>query len=113
MDIGSFICLFRLKHPEYGINLQNDTQEFLRVLLQDINIELNENKRNINYHQIYYNDQLSKKDLSKEYFNYFNKIENSIITKLFYSQIINKFTCECKYNSYSFDKITDILYVYQ
>ena len=58
IDIGSFIYLFRLKHPEFGINLQNDTQEFFRVLLQDINLELNENKRKNNYQQIYYNDHL-------------------------------------------------------
>ena len=48
IDISSFIYLFKLKHPIFG-NLQNDAQEFCRILLEDLSKELNELKEKILY----------------------------------------------------------------
>ena len=49
-----------------------------------------------------------KKNKNFEYNKYFLERENSIITDLFYTQIINIFNCKCGYESYSFQKLLDI-----
>ena len=45
---------------------------------------------------------------SKEYDEYFLSRENSIITDLFYTQLIIIFTCHCGKETYSFQKLIDI-----
>ena len=55
LDISSFIYLFSINHPNIHVYSQNDSQEFLRIFLNDINLELNECNGLINYEEIIYN----------------------------------------------------------
>ena len=41
--------------------MQEDTHEFMTLLLEDINMELNESNNNIEYKQINYSNKKSKK----------------------------------------------------
>ena len=50
----------------------------------------------------------SKEEKSFEYNKFFLNRENSIITDLFYIQMINIFTCKCVLESYCFPKLLDI-----
>ena len=43
-----------------------------------------------------------------KYNNYYKSRENSIITDIYYKQMINIFTCNCGNETYSFQKILDI-----
>ena len=52
--------------------------------------------------------KLSKIEKEKEFHTFFNQREKSIITELFYSQLITTITCPCGYISYTFMKILDI-----
>ena len=49
-----------------------------------------------------------KKDQEKIFSKIFLERENSIISKLFYSEIVNIFRCKCNFESYGFQKILDI-----
>ena len=107
IDISSFIYLFKLKHPIFG-NLQNDAQEFCRILLEDLSKELNEVKEKISYKKLVYNINSSKKDQNDTFHINFCERENSIISNIFYSQIMSIFICECKCETYAFQKIMDL-----
>ena len=87
---------------------QNDSLEFLRLLLADINDELNENKNNYVYEEFDYEKKLSKIDKELEFNTFFNQREKSIIIELLYSQLITTITGPCGYISYSFMEILDI-----
>ena len=43
-----------------------------------------------------------------KYNNYYKSRENSIITDIYYTQMINIFTCNCGKETYSFQKLLDI-----
>ena len=58
--------------------------------------------------ELKYSDDKNKKIMNLEYNNYFNEMENSIISRLFYSQLINTYICECQAMTYRFQKIADI-----
>ena len=45
---------------------------------------------------------------AKEYNEYYLSRENSLVTEIFYIQLINTFTCNCGYETYSFQKLVDI-----
>ena len=47
IDISNFNLIFGLKHDNFGGNKINDSQELLRLLLEDLSHELNEKKMNI------------------------------------------------------------------
>lgn len=97
---------FCSKHKDY-IRGQHDSIEFLRTLLDDISKEININQ-NISAYKELTTEGKSKEEQSKEYHNFFIGRENSIIIDIFYSQIINIFTCKCGFESYSFQKLLDI-----
>ena len=81
--------------------------EFGRVLLEQINKELNISS-NKNYTEIDYND-LKKIDAYEKYKNYMIERENSIVTNTFYFKTINIFNCDnCKKSSYSFQTNLDL-----
>ena len=107
IDISNFIYLFKLKHPIFG-NLQNDAQEFCRILLEDLSNELNEVKEKLLYKELVYNINSSKIDQNNIFHNNFCQRENSIISNIFYSQIISIFICDCKCETYAFQKIMDL-----
>ena len=107
INISDFINLLGIKHKIYEGSMQNDSQEFCRILLEDISRELNEVKGQVLYRLLSNSDQKSKKLRDNDFFKNFSKREKSIITELFYAQIINIFICECKSEIYSFQKILD------
>ena len=103
---SNFKSLFCLKHSDY-MRGQHDSIEFLRTLLDDISKEININQ-NISAYKELKTEGKSKEEQSKEYHNFYISRENSIIVDIFYNQIINIFTCECGFESYSFQKLLDI-----
>lgn len=84
---------------------QQDSIEFIRFILFDISKETN--KSDSNYQEFIYTD-LSKNLLSKNFHENFLNYENSIITDIYYVQLINIFTCSCGKESFSFQKLLDI-----
>ena len=98
--------IFANKHPIFKGPRQQDTQEFCRFLLEDINQELNEIKEKPYYIELSTINK-TKVECNKEYDENFRSRENSIIIECFYSQIINIFICKCGYETYSFQKILD------
>jgi ubiquitin C-terminal hydrolase len=107
IDISNFKNEFGKKHPIYGGYNPNDSQEFCRFFLEDLSSELNEIKTKVLYREYTENDQKSKKEQDEDFDYKFKQREKSIITDIFYSQIITSFTCECKSINYSFQKILD------
>ena len=103
----NFKKIFSSKHSEYKGYSQLDTQEFCRVLLEDMNSELNEIKYRSKYKELI-TDGKTKKQCDKEFDELFRSRENSVIIDTFYAQIINIFKCKCGYETYSFQKIMDI-----
>jgi ubiquitin C-terminal hydrolase len=107
IDITNFKQNFGAKHPQFEGYLQNDSQEFCRILLEDISTELNEVKTKPVYRTLTNTNRKSKKVRDLEFHQNFSEREKSIITELFYAQIITTYTCECKLAIYSFQKILD------
>ena len=107
IGILDFKKLFGNKHKLFSGSLQNDSQEFNRIFLEDISQELNEVKINTIYRLLSNSDSKSKKMRDRDFHENFSKKEKSIITQLFYAQIVNIYTCKCKSAIYSFQKILD------
>ena len=109
IDINDFVHHFKLIHSNFSNNEQQDALEFFRVFSEDISNELNNVKKRFMYQkELKYSDDKNKKLMNLEYNNYFNEMENSIISRLFYSQLINTYICECQALTYRFQKIADI-----
>ena len=108
IDISNFLYVFGREHENFNGLSQQDAQEFIRILLEDINTDLNENKNKFIYKELIYKDKKSKVQCNNDYYLNYNKYENSIITNLFYSQLITINACRCKNVVYSFQKIIDI-----
>ena len=97
---------FAKKHSEFR-RAQHDSQEFCRLLLEEISQELNTVSGIPKYKEL--NDKgKSKLQLFKDYDKLYKDRENSIVVDTFYGQNINIFQCNCGYESYSFDKFLDI-----
>jgi ubiquitin C-terminal hydrolase len=107
IDISNFKNLLSFNHKLFEGYLQNDSQEFCRILLEDISRELNEVKIKSIYRLLSNSDKKSKKLRDEDFHKNFTQREKSIITEIFYAQIVNIFTCECKAEIYSFQKILD------
>ena len=103
-DFRNTFCSKHIQYSNYG---QHDTVELLRTLLDDISKELNTNEIISKYKELK-TENKSKVEQNNEYHEWYLTRENSIIINVFYAQIINTFTCECGYESYSFEKILDI-----
>ena len=107
IDISYFKYIFGKKHPIFNNYLQNDSQEFCRIFLEDLSTELNEAKNKDIYRTLTNSDNKTKIFKDNEFFNNFKERENSIINDLFYSQIITSFKCGCGAEIYSFQKLLD------
>ena len=107
IDISNFKNLLGLNHKLFEGYFQNDSQEFCRILLEDISRELNEIETKSIYRILNNSDRISKKLRDEDFHKNFTQREKSIITEIFYAQIVNIFTCECKAEIYSFQKILD------
>ena len=105
IDITNFKTIFETKHPTYDGYLQNDSQEFCRVFLEDLNTELNEIKNKSSQIVLTNSGKKTKVFKDKEFNENFLSREKSIITDIFYSQIIKTFTCRCETQIYTFQKM--------
>ena len=95
-------------HKNFKGYTQHDSQEFLRLLLEDMSKELNLVFDIPKYKELNTFNK-SKKELNINYNKIFLDRENSIIVDLFYSQICNTFTCaKCYSSTFSFEKIIDL-----
>ena len=106
-DISNFKEVFGKKHPIFNDFSQNDSQEFCRIFLEDLSMELNEAKNKDLYKILTNSEGKSKLFRDKEFEFNFKEREVSFVTKLFYSQIINTFKCQCGAEIYSFQKLLD------
>ncbi len=105
---SEFKSIFGSAHRSFlGYN-QHDTQEFLRLLLEDISKELNRIINIPKYREL--DTRINNKvKLNNDYDNLIKAREDSIVTDTFTSQIVNIFTClDCNYETYSFEKYIDI-----
>ena len=102
-----FKSAFGSKHSMFSGYSQHDTQEFCRILLEDMNSELNEVLHPAPYKELSTLNK-SKIECNKEFDEVFRKRENSLIMDVFYGQLINIFKCECDFETYSFEKILDL-----
>ena len=107
IDISDFKNLLGIKHKIFEGYLQNDSQEFCRILLEDISTELNEIKNKSLYRMLSNSNKKAKKVRDEDFHINFSEREKSIITDSFYAQIVDTFTCECGFEIYSFQKILD------
>ena len=108
VDVTDFILSFKNNHPVFSGNIQNDSSEFLRVLLEDFSTNLNEANKYAE-HIILENDlNKNKLELTKEYKENFSSRENSIISNNFYTQMIYVYTCKCKHELYAFQYYMDL-----
>ena len=107
IDIRELVQSFKKKHPIYRGGIQNDAQEFCRVFLEDISLELNEIENIPEYYELPYQYETDKLKLSEIYYNNMER-ENSIVTRIFFSQIISTYTCDCNNILYAFQNILDI-----
>ena len=98
---------FGSKHSMFSGYAQHDTQEFCRILLEDMNSELNEVLHPAPYKELSTLNK-TKIECDKEFDEVFRKRENSLIMDVFYGQLINIFKCECNFETYSFEKILDL-----
>ena len=102
-----FKMVFGKKHDMFLGYRQHDTQEFCRILLEDMNSELNEVENPAPYKELTTVGK-NKKECDTEFDEVFRKRENSLIMQSFYGQIINIFRCKCGFETYSFQKILDL-----
>ncbi len=103
-----FKRLFSQAHRNFIGYHQHDSQEFLRLLLQDISEELNKIVNIPKYTELDTSSS-NKKQLNLDFDNLFRSREESIVIDTFYGQIANIFKCiACNYETYSFEKFYDI-----
>ena len=107
IDISNFKEVFGKKHQIFNDYSQNDSQEFCRIFLEDLSMELNEAKNKNVYRALTNTEGKSKLFRDREFDFNFKDRECSIITELFFSQIINTFRCKCGAEIYSFQKLLD------
>ena len=80
----------------------------MKSFFEDISLELNEIENISEYYELPYQYETDKLKLSEIYYNNNIERENSIITRIFYSQIISTYTCGCNNILYAFQNIMDI-----
>lgn len=106
-----FLSAFSKNHFIYSGYSQHDTQEFCRLLLEDISDELNVSTNKKYYKEIKTKGK-TKQQIKAEFDTVFRKRENSIIIDTFYSQFITSFQClntnKCEYIDYSCQNMLDI-----
>ena len=82
---------------------QNDSVEFIGILLNEIDNENSLITKNFVYKDFEHLNKIIS-EIREEYNNFFLTKENSFIIQLFYIQLCNEFECKCGYKTYSFEK---------
>ncbi len=103
---SNFKDSFTSIHQEFFGNLEHDTQEFCRFLLQDFNCELNEVVSPSSYKK-----ELPRSNKKEMFFNYRKDClskEASLITDLFIGFFSFEYICECGYKEYTFSQFLDL-----
>lgn len=67
IDISNFLYFFGMKHNGFNGYIQNDGEEFMLLLLEELNNELNDIIIKPNYNEFNYLDNKSKIVLNKEF----------------------------------------------
>ena len=99
---------FESIHPMFSGYNQQDSQEFLRILIDDISKETNRVRNKPNYVEIKDKGK-SKELLFEEYKKFYLNRDSSIVTDYFNGMIINNFKCEsCSFTAYSFEVFMEI-----
>ena len=108
INISSFKNLIANKYSIFQGYRQNDSQEFCRKLLENINFELNEVRNIAPYKDL--SNSFSKPKIFRYllFMEYLNEKEKSIITDLFYFTILPTLKCECNCENYPFQQLLDI-----
>ena len=88
--------------------MQSDALEFIRLLLDDISLDLNESKIKYSHTILSNDDDKNKLIRYKEFIDLFNSKEKSIVTELFYPVTITTYICKCLKVNYSFQRYCDI-----
>ena len=103
--ITNFKSIFKNYHPQFK-NSKNDSQEFIRFFLQDINNELNRiSNKNLNQISI---PQSNKNIMYNQYKSDCYSKENSIITDLFIGFMSFEFLCSCGSKDFAFGQFLDL-----
>ena len=106
ISISNFMNILINKYNNFRVE-QNDSVEFIRILLSEINNENSLITKNFVYKEF---EPLNKiiSEIREEYNNFFLTKENSFIIQLFYIQLCNEFECKYGYKIYSVEKKLDI-----
>jgi ubiquitin C-terminal hydrolase len=105
---SNFKLIFGQAHGMYSGYSQQDSQEFLRKLLEDISKEMNRISIAPPYKELDTKNN-DKRLLNTEFDKLFRAREDSIVIDTFYGQFVNIFKCvDCNYETYSFEKFLDI-----
>ena len=94
-------------HPEFSGKIQQDSQEFARYLLQDINLELNRVNPS-EYKENFIAQNRPKKIIFNDFIIENNNKENSVITDLFIGYLRFEFVCDCGEVQYNFGQFLDL-----
>ena len=107
VSMEEFKDKFGEKNGKYGGFSQNDSQEFLRCLLEELNGELNYAKPK--KFTPFTSEETDMCKYNKMYNSHFKTIEDSIIVDFFYGQIYNCFKCaSCSITINTCEKFMDI-----
>ena len=80
----------------------------MRVLLDDISLDLNERKSKYINTLLCNDDDKNKLNRYKDFLDLFNSKEKSIVTEIFYPITITTYICECNKINYVFQQWCDI-----
>jgi ubiquitin C-terminal hydrolase len=87
---------------------QQDSQEFLRLALDELSADLNRIKTKSKYKELNF-DKETKDKQSQEWWDYSLSIEDSFITDLFQGQLMSVTECHsCGHESLAFDVFMDL-----
>ena len=106
---SDFKTIYNRKRFQFAGYGQHDTLEFCRYLLDDMSKELNKGNPKAPYKELK-TDGKSKLQCNKEYDEYMKTKEDSIITDVFYGELVIEYKCnKCEAPpSYSFQKFLDL-----
>jgi ubiquitin carboxyl-terminal hydrolase 2/21 len=105
-----FKFAFSSKHRMYSGTAQQDSQEFLRYFLDTLHSSLNESSKPA---PVKLDDSLSNSEKSDLMWEWYSKVENSMIKDLFVGQLRSTLKCTvCGNESLTFDPFWDLRCVF-